>query len=308
MLVLASHEGGSGIQQAIRCLEQGGTAVDAVEAGIRPVEADPRVRSVGKGGYPNLLGEVECDAALMDGATLGTGAVAALKGYCHAVSVARQVMERLPHVMLAGEGAARFADEIRAEKEDLLTDRAESSYRSWVERRISPSDRQSWPNVPLAGYAWPEDNSLEPKDTIVFAAIDARGTIAAGGSTSGWAFKYPGRLSDSGIVGAGLYADNRYGVCVCTHTGEMILRASTARSVILYMKNGASVREACDEATHDLRGLKGGYLGPVVIHAVDRYGESCVVAVGSFREPPVYYLWSDATQRPLKLDPAFVPL
>jgi beta-aspartyl-peptidase (threonine type) len=307
MLVLASHEGAAGIQQAIRSLEQGGTALDAVEGGIRAVEADPTIRSVGKGGYPNLLGEVECDAALMDGKTLCTGAVGALKGYRHAISVARQVMERLPHAMLAGEGAARFAEEINAEKDVLLTDKAESSYRSWIERRISPLDQQNWPEAPLAGYAWPEDNSQEPKDTIVFAAIDAQGNLAVGGSTSGWAFKYPGRLSDSGIVGTGLYADNRYGACACTHTGEMVIRASTARSVILYMKKGASAEEACDEATHDLRGLKGGYLGPVVIHAVDRYGRSCVVAVGEFRVAPVHYLWTDSSREPEKRDPTFVP-
>jgi L-asparaginase len=306
MLVLASHEGFDGIEHAVRCLERGGTAIDAVEAGIRLVEADSAIRSVGKGGYPNLLGEVECDAAIMDGKTLQTGAVGALKGYLHAISVARQVMERLPHVVLAGEGAARFAEEIHAEEDDLLNDKAESSYRSWIQRRISLRDQQYWPAVALAGYAWPEDNSLEPKDTIVFATIDGEGNIAAGGSTSGWAFKYPGRLSDSGIVGAGLYADNRYGACVCTHTGEMVIRASTARSVILYMKKGASVQDACDEAVEDLKALQSGFLGPVVIHALTRGGESRVVAIGDFRKASDYYLWSGDMKAPKKLRPVHV--
>lgn len=307
MLVLASHEGAVGIEQAICCLEQGGVALDAVEAGIRPVEADSTIRSVGNGGYPNLLGEVECDAAIMDGRTLRAGAVGALCGYVHAISIARQVMERLPHVMLAGSGACRFAEEIGAEKQNLLTTKAEVSYQTWRDRRLSAPDRTKWPDTALSGYAWPSGDQPEAKDTIVFITIDGNGNIAAGGSTSGWAYKYPGRLSDSGLIGAGVYADNRYGACVCTHTGELAIRAGTARSVLLYMKKGASVRTACDEAAQDLRDLKGGYLGPVIIHAVDRYGESCVVAIGEFREPPVYHLWTEATEQPERRDPAFVP-
>jgi beta-aspartyl-peptidase (threonine type) len=305
MLVLASHEGSGGIEQAITCLKRGGTAVDAVELGIRPIEADPAIHSVGKGGYPNLLGEVECDAAIMDGKTLQVGAVGALRATLHAISVARQVMERLPHAMLAGSGAERFAEEIRQMNHNLLTSSAKAAFERWKDRRLSAADRARWPDGALSPYAWPAPDQPEPKDTIVFIAVDRDGNIAAGGSTSGWAYKYPGRLSDSGIVGAGLYADNRYGACVCTHTGEMVIRASTARSVILYMKNGASVEEACDEAIQDLRDLIGGLRGPVIIHAVDRRGESCVVALGEFREPPVYYLWTDATHQTKQLNPLF---
>jgi L-asparaginase len=129
--------------------------------------------------------------------------------------------------------------------------------------------------------------------TVVFLSKDDKGDIAAGTSTSGWAQRYPGRLGDSPIVGAGLYADNRYGACGCTHVGEMAIRACTARSVVLYMKAGASVREACLEAVRDLRSLKGGYTGPVIIHAMDRHGSTCVISTGPVVKGLDYFYWGD---------------
>src|SRR5690348_8167189 len=111
MIVVTNNEGTSGVPETARLLKQNALALDAAEAGIRLVESDENVRTVGRGGWPNLLGEVELDASVMDGTTLRTGAVGALKGYLHPVSVARQVLERLPHELLVGEGAARFAAE-----------------------------------------------------------------------------------------------------------------------------------------------------------------------------------------------------
>ena len=106
MILLTNNEGTLGVPTTARHLADGQDALDAIEAGIKLIEADPTVRTVGRGGWPNLLGEVELDASLMHGTTLRTGAVGALKGYLHPVSVAREVMRRLPHELIVGEGAA----------------------------------------------------------------------------------------------------------------------------------------------------------------------------------------------------------
>jgi L-asparaginase len=291
MMLLANCEGEVGMKAAQAVLERGGAALDAVEAGIRVVEADASVRSVGRGGAPDLLGVVSCDAAVMDGATGRAGAVGNLREFLHAVSVARQVMERLPHVLLVSEGAERFAREIGAERAEMLTDEARARYEQWMRERVPAEVRARLPEGDLAKIAWESCNEMTAGGTAVFLSIDGNGDIAAGTSTSGWAQRYPGRLGDSPIVGAGLYADNRYGACGCTHVGEMTIRACTARSVVLYMKAGAAVREACLEAVRDLRALKGGYVGPVVIHAIDRQGSPCVVSTGPVVRGLDYFCW-----------------
>jgi len=298
MMVLANGEGGVGMAAAVRALQEGRSALDAIEAGIRPVEADPAVRSVGVGGAPNLLGQVECDAAIMDGTTLRCGAVGALQGYLHPVSVARQVMERLPHVLLVGEGAARFAREVGAERAALLTDAASADYLTWLQARLPEAARADLDRAALAQYAWPADAAPSPHGTTVWLAVDAQGHLAGGTSTSGWAYKYPGRLGDSPIIGAGLYVDGRYGGCACTHVGEMAIRAGTSRAVVLYMKKGASVEEACREAMDDLSHLAGGYLGSLIIHAIDREGRVCVVGSGQKGRRDTYWLWRDGMVEP----------
>ena len=129
------------------------------------------------------------------------------------------------------------------------------------------------------------------RDTTVFLAHDAAGNICCGTSTSGWGWKYPGRLGDSPIVGAGCYADTRYGAAACTGAGEMTIRCGTARSVVLYMKRGASVADAVLEAAEDMRALQGGLLSRVTIHAIDTRGNHKVVAVNGAGDN-VYWLWS----------------
>ena len=133
MLVVGSANGRVGIGAAIDVLRGGGSALDAVEAGTRLVESNPDDTTVGLGGIPNLLGEVELDASIMDGSTLAAGAVAALKGFEHPISLARKVMTELPHVLLAGEGAARFADELGFERMELLTEKAHEIWRAQME-------------------------------------------------------------------------------------------------------------------------------------------------------------------------------
>jgi L-asparaginase len=304
--LLANGEGTVGVATAVAVLERGGKALDAIEQGIRVVERDPRIKSVGYGGHPNLLGQIECDAAVMNGRTLECGSVAALRGYVHAISVARQVMDRLPHVLLVGEGAAIFAREIGAEAADLLTPEMRDHHERWLRDHVPADVFARWPAANLVDYAWASAERLLAGGTTVYLAIDAAGDLAGGVSSSGWARKYPGRVGDSPIVGAGLYADQRYGACGCTHTGEVAVRAGTARAVVLYMKRGARVEEACLEAVDDLRALEGGYRGPLVIHALDREGRPCVVSTRDLGDRVDCDYWTESADRVARLTPRVV--
>src|SRR5512137_1022481 len=152
-MILANCEGEVGMKAAQAILERGGSALDAVEAGIRVVEADTSVVTVGRGGSPDLLGVVSCDAAVMDGATGRAGAVGNLRGFLHAVSVARQVMERLPHVLLVSEGAERFAQEIGAERAEMLTAEARARYEHWMVEHAPGSVRANLSGADLVQLA-----------------------------------------------------------------------------------------------------------------------------------------------------------
>jgi L-asparaginase / beta-aspartyl-peptidase len=297
VIILANSVSGVGMGAAIAALRSGLPALDAVEAGIRPVEIDPSVDSVGVGGWPNLLGEVELDAGLMDGRTLRTGAVGALRGYIHPISVARQVMDRLPHVFLVGDGAARFAAEMGAEAGETLTAESRQNWEAWLARHVPADLRACWPGVPLAEWVRLTADPETAGGTTVFLVMDAAGDIACGVSTCGWAFKYPGRLGDSPVIGAGSYADNRYGAAACTGHGELTIRAGTARAIVLYMKMGMTVEEACAEALNDLRALRRDFQGGVTLHAIDAAGKPYVVAIGP-GGGLTYWLWQDGMAAP----------
>jgi L-asparaginase / beta-aspartyl-peptidase len=298
MIVLANDEAASGVAKTAELLKQNQPALHAIEVGIRLVESDETVHSVGRGAWPNLLGEVELDAAVMDGTTLRTGAVGALKGFLHPISIARQVLERLPHELLVGEGAARFAREIDAEKDDLLTPHSKRAWQAWFENEVNEEDRGRWPDVSLAEYCRYAIDPQRGRDTAVILAVDAEGNVATGTSTSGWGWKYPGRIGDAAIIGAGSYADSRYGACACTGAGEIAIRCSTARSVVLYMKLGMSVDEAVREASNDLRALKGGLLSQITLHAIDVEGRHKALCVNG---DPSYWLWTPDHERPMSL-------
>jgi len=296
-LVMASYNGQPGIEEAAAVLKTEGGALDAVEAGIRPVESNAQDDGVGLGGMPNVLSEVELDASIMDGRTLAAGAVGALTGYEHPISVARQVMERSPHVMLVGEGARRFAQETGHATRDLLTPEAQRKWREGMQKFISEqelariADRREL--LPLVDKL---QEMQRQHGTVNFLAMDARGDIACGVSTSGWAWKYPGRLGDSPIVGAGGYADNRYGAAACCGYGELAIRAGTARSVVLYMKMGLSVGEACREAMRDLEPLLAVHGGGMSIRAMDRNGQPVAIATAPSDEG--YWVMTDRSCAP----------
>ncbi len=305
MIVIASTNGSVGIDEAMRLLKAGGSAVDAVEAGIRLVEANPDDHSVGYGGYPNLIGQVELDAGIMEGRTLAAGAVGAMQGYPYAISVARQVMEKLPHVFLVGEGAARFAAEMGFERRDLLSDEArevwekrlqEDHAQEELDRLAERTDLWQW-----VGLATDPERA---RGTVNFLAQDARGNVCAGVSTSGWAWKYPGRVGDSPIIGAGLYADNRAGAAACTGMGEMAIRASTAHSVVFYLKMGMSPAEAGQRAMEDLNALRGRFLSAMSFIVLDRTGRH---AGFSNVEGRTYIYLSDQMEEAVEVARVYVP-
>lgn len=252
VLLVGSTNAEIGFSEGFEILRAGGSALDAVEAVIRVVESNPEDHTVGYSGLPNILGEVELDASIMDGNSFNAGAVCAVKNYEHPISIARKVMERLPHVMLAGAGAERFAKSTGFTTRELLTAEARTIYES----RIGDYSRYTaLRDSVLAATTDPEIAAAARifHGTVDVIALDRKGNIASGVSTSGWGWKYPGRVGDSPIIGAGNYADNRYGACGCTGYGEMAMRANTAHSVVLYLKMGMSLGRAAREAMRDLR-------------------------------------------------------
>lgn len=304
--ILTSHEGLYGISGTIAGLTSGRSTIDAIEAGIKMVEDDYRARTVGFGGAPTILGTMQLDASIMDGGSLKVGAVGAIEGCKHPISAARKVLETLPHVFLVGEGASRFAREMGIEQSEMLYEESKSAYTAWLEHNLSAHERQNLSSIPLAPFISFNTRSDLSRGTVTFLVRNSQGHLFGGVSTSGWAYKYPGRLGDSPVIGAGMYVDNRYGGAACTHTGEMTIRAGTARSVVLYMKKGATVHEAVHEAVSDLRDLKGGYLGPVIIHALDRDGEPCVVTTGG-DEGDSYCLWREGMSSFEERKPTLAP-
>jgi beta-aspartyl-peptidase (threonine type) len=273
MLVIASTNGGVGIGEAMRVLRARGSALDAVEAGIRRVEDNPEDHTVGTSGLPNLLGEVELDASIMDGETLQAGAVGAVRRVAHPISLARKVMEELPHVMLVGEGAERFAREMGFPEANLLTPEAARLWREFFEGKVPELYRERPEYLEgLRRFARRAADPERPNETVNFIVRDAAGNLATGVSTSGWAWKYPGRLGDSPVIGAGNYADNRYGAAACTGRGEMAMRACTAFSAILYLRMGRCLEEAGRAALEDLGHLVDPYAGRVSLVTVDARG------------------------------------
>ena len=297
MLLVANKEAWPGFPTSVQMLREGANSLDALVAGISKVESEVKVRSVGYGGWPNMIGNMELDAAVMDGNTREVGSVGAVPNTLPVAALAHEVMKRLPHVMLTGDGARRFASEIGFAEDNVLF---EDSKRVWwerLEKELSPEDLARFPDIPLAPLSRAITDPERVRDTTVFLSADPQRGIHAATSTSGWAWKYPGRLGDSPIPGAGFYADSRYGAAACTHTGEMTMRCSTSRTIVLALKLGYSLSDAIKLAVEELKELDSGFLAGVVIHAVDAKGNHEVVnfrCEGDIR----YWLWEDSMSEP----------
>lgn len=217
-------------KKAGELLEQGASALDAVEQGVMVEEANVKNTTVGKGGAPDREGNVTLDACIMS-PTGDAGAVVYLKNNTHAVSVARKVMEETPHVILAGEGADQFAREMGFEKENLLTEDSKKAYNEWLKKK------EYKPII-----------NIENHDTIGMLCIDEQGDIAGACTTSGLSYKMNGRVGDSAIIGSGLFLDNEVGGAAATGMGEAILKTVGSFLIVELMRNGSSPQEACEEA------------------------------------------------------------
>lgn len=227
-LVIATYRPGRAcVKRGYEVFEQGGSVLSVVEEAVKIAEADAGNSTVGYGGRPNRDGLVQLDAAIMDGATLDAGSVAAMHNIKHPISVARMVMERTPHVMLVGDGARQFAVEQGVEEEDLLT---EASRQAWV----------TWKAKQAA--APPPD--LDDHDTMAALGVDRDGNVAAACTTSGWGFKLPGRVGDSPLIGPGVYADNQAGAAAGTGLGEEIIKVVGSYQIVEFMRQGRSPEQA----------------------------------------------------------------
>ncbi len=221
---------------ALKVLGGGGAELDAVEQGIRLVE-DSGNSSVGLSGIPNAAGVVQLDACIMGGSGHRAGSVCAIEGIKHPITAARRVMEKTPHVILAGEGARLFALEQGLE---AVESNSIERHQAWHRKRMEAA---------AAAAAKPVKDGQKPlnHDTIALLVLGPNGEIAGGCSTSGWGGKLPGRVGDSPIIGGGLYVDNDVGAAGATGLGENILRYCGSFLVVELMRQGLSPEEACVE-------------------------------------------------------------
>ncbi len=228
-------------EASIEVLKKNGSALDAVEAGVRVTEADAENQSVGLGGRPDSEGNVTLDACIMD-SDGNAGSVGFLQNIKHPISVARKVMEETDHVMLAGKGALKFALSKGFKRENLLT---EASRRGWLEWQKNNRIKDSW---------GPNDDH----DTITSLAQDNDGNLSGACTTSGLAYKLHGRVGDSPIIGAGMYVDNEVGAAGATGMGELVMKTCGSFLVVELMRQGYSAMEACNEAVDRIVRQEGG--------------------------------------------------
>ncbi len=257
-IVVSTWEHGLAANEAAwQVLAKGGRALDAVETGVRVPEADPKVRTVGYGGYPDRDGIVTLDACIMD-EHMNCGSVAFLQNIKHPISVARLVMEKTPHVMLVGEGAKQFALQQGFKEENLLTAESEADWKAWLkDQKI-------------------QQINIENHDTIGMLALDAAGNLSGACTTSGAAYKMHGRVGDSPLIGAGLYVDNDIGAATATGMGELMIKTVGSHLVVELMRQGASPEEACKQAVLRIANKLGDYaqfqVGFLALNKQGQYG------------------------------------
>jgi N4-(beta-N-acetylglucosaminyl)-L-asparaginase len=265
-------------ERAAEIFGGGGSLVEAIEKGINVVEDDPNVMTVGYGGLPNADGEVELDAGIMDGTTHRAGAVFNLHEIKNPISVARLVMEKTRHTQLAGEGALRFAVAMGFAPMQLLTPKA---LEAWLK----------WKNTPNHETFWIDG---EHHDTIGMLAASG-GRVAAGCSTSGLAWKIPGRVADSPLVGCGYYADDAAGAASATGDGDVMTNYCTSKHIVQKMAEGMHPQEAC----HDLMRYMASSASELhadmyCVIAIDPHGEIGALSMNA-KQPLHYALWRNGT-------------
>ncbi|MBD3289264.1 asparaginase [candidate division KSB1 bacterium] len=231
-------------------LEQGGNVLDAVEQSANIAEKNPEDLSVGYGSIPNEHGEIQLDASVMYGPKHGCGAVAALEYIKTPSSVARKVMERTDHILLAGEGALHFALMHGFQKENLMTERARTEWLRWKENL---NENDSW--IP------PKDDLSRNQllyGTLNVLAVDVSGNLAGINSTSSQIMKMPGRVGDAPLIGSGLFVDNEAGAAAASGRGEEVIRSCGSYLIIELMRQGMPPQKACEEACLRIIRINGG--------------------------------------------------
>jgi len=247
-LVIASGNGLATVEEAMRLVSQKKLRpVSAAVRGVASVEADPEDTSVGYGGLPNEEGVVQLDSACMDGPTHNAGAVASIEGIKHPAQVAERVMDRTDHVLLVGEGAKRFAMDEGFPEENLLTEKARKIWLRWRARRSG--DDRLWPLEDEGLEELEPAGSLQgvsrPWGTIHCSVLAPGGSVGCCTTTSGLAFKIPGRVGDSPLIGCGLYCDDAVGSAGGTGRGESAILSGGAWLVVERMRSGDTPEEAC---------------------------------------------------------------
>ncbi len=248
-MVISTWDSGMKVNaEAWKVLVANGKSIDAIEAGARLMEDTPDC-CVGLGGYPDRDGIVTLDACIMD-ENFNCGAVAGLEQIKHPISVARRVMETTPHVLLVGNGAQQFALEHGFPKESSqLSETSEKVYKEW----LKSSEYKPIMNIenkkdggPFAPNFFPDGTPNH--DTMGLLAMDTKGDLAGGVTTSGMAFKIHGRVGDSAVIGAGLYVDNEVGSATSSGVGEEVIRICGTHLVVEFMRQGNSPEMACKKA------------------------------------------------------------
>ncbi len=263
-LIISSANGVNALGRGMDVLKKGGDTLDAVIAAVTVVEDDPKDNSVGYGGLPNEEGEVELDASVMHGPTARAGSVAGVRRIKNVARLAKTVLEKTNHVMLVGDGARRFAVDEGFEEMNLLT---EESRLAWLAWKATSSfnwrpgiDSPEWKEHMAALLDTPERAALQPwierviahppTGTIPCMAVNENGDISATTTTSGLAWKIPGRVGDSPIIGAGCCVDNEVGAAGSTGKGEENIKISGGHTIVEMMRKGMSPTDACLEALH----------------------------------------------------------
>ncbi|XP_064405466.1 N(4)-(Beta-N-acetylglucosaminyl)-L-asparaginase-like isoform X3 [Halichondria panicea] len=277
---------------AAQSLSNGGSYLDAVEAGCSVCEAEQCDGTVGYGGSPDENGETTLDAMIMDGESHDVGSVGCLRQVKSAISVARSVMERTGHTLLVGELATEFAVEMGFTKEDLQTNNSRKIYTDWRNNKCQPNywiPKQVTPDptstcgpyhpltthsqtTPSHEYKRPPINRFN-HDTIGMVVVDDGGRIACGTSTNGASHKIPGRVGDSPIVGAGCYVEKGVGGASATGDGDIMMRFLPCRVVVDKMKAGASPTSAAMEALQEIKNYYPSYGGGIIaVNVTGHYG------------------------------------
>ena len=263
-LVIAGANGLRCCDRAMEMIQSGSDTLDAAIAGVNIQEEDPEDRSVGYGGLPNEDGVVELDACVMHGPSRRAGAVGALQGIRTPSKVAKLVMERSDHIMLVGEGALRFAKAHGFKEENLLTEEARRAWLLWKESRggnwvpgtDAPPEKKSGAALPRqlapgerSRPVWAREAVEDPPSgTITCTALNRQGDVSGCTTTSGLAWKIPGRVGDSPLIGAGLYVDQDVGAAGSTGRGEENIRIVGAHTVVENMRHGMEPEQACLDA------------------------------------------------------------